>query len=220
VGVRHQQKPTVVLWIVNLNEVKDLRNWPGSAGILRPANGAVLRMTKAEDLELPHHLEFEQWVPFPLERVFAFFSNPENLPRIMPASSGTKLSALNRKPAPPPPPGIPGDKAAGVGSTIVTSFRVFPFLPARARWIARITEFERNRYFADVLDKGPFKSWHHRHEFHVETRGGIAGTLVRDVIDYEVGFGFLGTIADAFFVRRQMQSTFAQRQQTLRNLLA
>ena len=165
-------------------------------------------------------LEFEQWVPFPLERVFAFFSNPENLPRIMPASSGTKLIALNRMPAPPSPPGSAGDKAAGVGSTIVTSFRIFPFLPLRVQWIARITEFEWNHYFADVQDRGPFKSWHHRHEFRAETRGGVAGTLVRDLIDYEVGFRFLGAMANALFVRRQMQGTFAQRQQTLPKLLA
>jgi len=31
-----------------------------------------------------------------------------------------------------------------------------------------------------VQDKGPFKSWHHRHEFISETRGSIDGTLVRD----------------------------------------
>jgi len=166
------------------------------------------------------HLEFEQWVPFPVERVFAFFSNPENLPRIMPASSHTKLIVLNRMPAPPPPAGLANDKAAGVGSTIVTSFRVFPFPPVRAQWIARITEFEWNHYFADVQDKGPFKSWHHRHEFRAETRDGVAGTRVRDRIEYEVGFGSLGTIANAIFVRPQMQSTFAQRQQVLPKLLS
>ena len=166
------------------------------------------------------HLEFEQWVPFPIERVFAFFSNPENLPRIMPASSGTKLIVLSRIPAPPSPPGIIGDKAAGVGSTIVTSFRVFPLLPLRAQWIARITEFEWNHYFADVQDKGPFKNWHHRHEFLPDSREGTVGTLVRDVIDYEVGLSFIGEIANALFIRRQMEGTFAQRQQTLPKLLA
>jgi ligand-binding SRPBCC domain-containing protein len=166
------------------------------------------------------HLFFEQWVPFPIERVFAFFSNPENLPRIMPASSGTKLITLKRKPAPPSPFGLAGDNAAGIGSTIVTSFRVFPFLPLRARWIARITEFEWNHHFADVQDKGPFKSWHHRHEFSAESRGEVAGTLVRDVIDYEVGFDSLGEIANGLFIRRQMQAMFGQRQQTLPRLLA
>jgi ligand-binding SRPBCC domain-containing protein len=169
---------------------------------------------------MPHHLQFEQWVPFPIEHVFAFFSNPENLPRIMPAASGTKLIALNRMPAPTPPTGAASGKAAGVGSTIVTSFRVVPFLSLRAQWIARITEFEWNHYFGDVQDKGPFQRWHHRHEFQAETRDGVAGTLVRDVIDYDVGFGLLGGIAHALFIRRQMEHTFAQRQHTLPGLLA
>ena len=82
-----------------------------------------------------------------------------------------------------------------------TSFRVFPFLPIRRRWAAHITEFEWNRYFADVQDEGPFESWQH------------------DVIEYEVGFGFLGSIANALFIRQQMQTTFAERQGRLPNLL-
>jgi ligand-binding SRPBCC domain-containing protein len=165
------------------------------------------------------HLEFEQWVPFPIERVFAFFSNPENLPRIMPAASDTSLIALNRVPTPTPPSGTTGHQAAGVGSTILTSFRIFPSLPIRAYWIARITEFEWNHYFADVQDKGPFKTWHHRHEFKAETRDTITGTVVRDVIDYAIGYSFLGAIANSLLVRRQMQSTFQQRQKTLPELL-
>jgi len=166
------------------------------------------------------HLEFEQWVPFPVERVFGFFSNPENLPLIMPADSGTKVVQLNRLAPQLGAPGIVEGKAAGGGSMIVTSFRVFPFLPLRAQWIARITEFEWNHYFADVQDKGPFKRWRHRHEFHSEMRGGVAGTRVRDVIDYEVGWGILGAIANALFVRRQMRRTFTQRQQVLPKLLS
>ena len=103
----------------------------------------------------------------------------------MPADSGTKILGFKRVAPPSPPGGAAADSAAGVGSTIVTSFRVFPFLPLRAQWIARITEFEWNHSFADVQDKGPFKRWHHRHEFRADTREGVAGTLVRDVIEYE-----------------------------------
>ena len=169
---------------------------------------------------MKHRLEFEQWVPFPLERVFAFFANPENLPRIMPSASATRLIALKRVPAPEAPAGVSIEKAAGVGSTITTSFSVFPLLPLRRRWIARITEFEWNRYFADVQDEGPFRNWNHRHEFESAERDGVGGTLVRDVIEYEIGFGLAGTLADALFVRRQMENTFAQRQQILPQLLA
>jgi ligand-binding SRPBCC domain-containing protein len=165
-----------------------------------------------------HHLQFEQWVPYPLEHVFAFFSNPENLPRLMPASSAMRLDDLTRV---PPPTSAPGDnKAADTGSILVTSFRMLPFLPIRGRWIARIAEFEQNHHFADVQDKGPFKRWHHRHEFAAENRDGVDGTLVRDVIDYEIGFGWLGDTANALFVRRQMENTFRNRQETLSSLLA
>lgn len=161
-------------------------------------------------------LEFEQWVPFPLAQVLQFFSNPNNLPRIMPGSSGIRLVALNRV---PPLLLQANAKAAGVGTTIVTSFRTVPGLPFRSQWIARITEFEWHHHFTDVQDKGPFKRWHHRHEFHAETREFVEGTLLRDIIEYEVGFGPFGVLANILFVRNQMQRTFRERQRKLPQLL-
>jgi ligand-binding SRPBCC domain-containing protein len=170
-----------------------------------------------------HKVQFEQWVPIPIERVFLFFANPGNLPRIMPPQSGTELVQLKLV----PPPGFPEERAtvtgeaplAGSGSEIVTSFRLLPFLPFRARWVARITEFEWNHHFADVQTQGPFKSFLHRHELTEETRGPMRGTIVRDVIEYDVGFGWLGNLAQKFFVSRQFQRTFEYRQQALERLL-
>jgi ligand-binding SRPBCC domain-containing protein len=120
-----------------------------------------------------HRIQFEQWVSVPLARAFLFFANPGNLPRIMPPQTGTELVRLKLV----PPPGILEESAtvtdeaplAGVGSEIVTSFRVVPFLPFRRRWTALITEFEWNHHFADVQKQGPFKSFHHRHELAEET---------------------------------------------------
>jgi ligand-binding SRPBCC domain-containing protein len=171
---------------------------------------------------LPTQLQFEDWTPFPLPRVFAFFSNPENLPRIMPAATETRIDELRlvAPPLSPLPASGASPLAAGVGTVIVTSFRMFPPLLLRAQWIARITEFEWNHHFADVQQKGPFRQWHHRHEFQAETRNGIDGTLVRDGIEYEVGFGPLGALANSIFVGPQMRHTFAQRQKVLPRLLA
>lgn len=166
------------------------------------------------------HIEFEQWVPFPIERVFLFFADPHNLPRIMPPETRTALDEMKLVPAPNAPVAGSGrDAQAGVGSEIVTSFRVLPFLPFRARWIALITEFEWNHHFADVQKKGPFKTFHHRHQLIAETRNGLNGTRVRDVIDYEVGFGWPGRLLQKTFIRRQLQRTFAYRQQALEKLL-
>jgi len=166
------------------------------------------------------HIEFQQWATAPLERVFLFFADPRNLPRIMPPASGTRLVELRLKLVPAGGMGkSTSETLAGVGSEIVTSFRLLPFLPFRARWTALITEFQWDHHFADIQKEGPFKSFHHRHEFAAETRGGTNGTIVKDVIDYEVGFGFPGELAGRSFVLRQLRSTFAYRQQALAKLL-
>jgi len=47
-----------------------------------------------------HRIQFEQWVPAPIEKVFLFFANPTNLPRIMPPETGTELAALRLVPPP------------------------------------------------------------------------------------------------------------------------
>jgi hypothetical protein len=86
---------------------------------------------------MTHQVQFEQWVPVALEQVFLFFANPGNLPRIMPPGTGTELVRLKLI----PPPGIPPvresvtdrDPLAGIGSEIITSFRVARFLPFRVR---------------------------------------------------------------------------------------
>jgi ligand-binding SRPBCC domain-containing protein len=169
---------------------------------------------------MPNHLEFEDWVPHAVSHVFAFFSNPENLPRLMPAETHTRLDSLQRIAPPPAPDGHSSPSPAGVGSILHTSFRPISWLPVRQTWIARITEFEWNHHFADVQQKGPFKTWHHRHEFIAETRDVFSGTLVRDIIDYEVGFGPLGAIANSLFIGNQMRAMFAARQKTLPGLLA
>lgn len=169
---------------------------------------------------MPCQATFEQWVPYPLERVFLFFANPANLPRIMPPATDTRLDRLTLLP-PPSPPGssLPGTSLAGVGSLIVTSFRVLPPLPFRARWIARITEFEWNHHFADTQDRGPFRRFQHRHEFSAEQREGLAGTIVRDRIEYDIGFGLAGQIAQRLFVGPQMARAFRHRQHALEALL-
>jgi ligand-binding SRPBCC domain-containing protein len=167
--------------------------------------------------------QFAQWVGVPVERLFLFFANPGNLPRIMPPETGTQLLRVTLV----PPPGISPIQAtvtdqeplAGEGSEIVTSFRPIPFLPFRAKWTARIVEFEWNHYFVDVQEKGPFQSFRHRHELVAEERNGIMGTVVRDAIEYEVGFGFVGDLAQKFFVARKFEKTFAYRQRALEKLL-
>ena len=52
-----------------------------------------------------HHFNAEQWLPYPVELVFAFFSNPENLPRQMPTWQKARIEEATFAPPPPHPPG-------------------------------------------------------------------------------------------------------------------
>jgi ligand-binding SRPBCC domain-containing protein len=168
---------------------------------------------------MTHHFQTEHYLPVPVERVFLFFANPTNLPRIMPPSSGAQLARLRVF----APPGIQAASAivtdqgpvAGVGSEIVVSIRVLPLLPLRIEWVSEIIEFEWNSYFADIQKKGPFKRFHHRHEL----RSEHGGTVVRDAIDYEVGFGWLGVVANLLFVAAILRRTFRFRQRAVEQLL-
>jgi len=161
---------------------------------------------------------FEQWIPAPLERVFGFFSEPLNLPRLMPPELAAEIVSVRKVP-PLGPEAAPPSTAAGVGTEIRLSIRLLPFLPFRTRWVARIVAFEPDRHFEDVQVKGPFHRWRHRHEFESSERGGEQGTLVRDLLEYEVGLGWLGEVVARWLVARKIQDTFTARQERLEALL-
>jgi ligand-binding SRPBCC domain-containing protein len=134
----------------------------------------------------------------------------------MPRELGAALVRVDRV---SPPGAAPGSPEAGAGTVIEVSVKLFPPLPFRTPWVARIVEFERLRHFADVQDRGPFRRWEHRHEFEAREEGGRDGTVVRDVLEYDVGMGVLGELAERSFVGPRMARTFAHRQATLESLL-
>lgn len=67
--------------------------------------------------------------------------------------------------------------------------------------------------------KGPFKRFQHRHEFSAETRDVERGTVVRDVIQYDAGFGVLGDLTQKPFIAPSLKQTFEYWQRMLEKLL-
>ena len=169
-------------------------------------------------------LRWQQWEPYPVELVFAFFANPANLPHLMPPKMHMQLEDARIEPPPPRP--VAADLArrfksvaAGVGSEILISFFVIAWVPKRVSWMARITEFEWNSHFCDEQVRGPFDAFHHRHGIEAEFREGQEGTLITDEIEFSLPFGFIGDAGGAL-VRRQLASTFAYREKRLPQILA
>ncbi len=102
---------------------------------------------------------------------------------------------------------------------MVLTFRPIHRLPFRISWLARITEFVWNSHFCDEQLTGPFRSWKHRHGIVAETRDGVNGTLISDKVEYSLPGGPLGSLANALFVRRQMEAAFAYRLRRIEEIL-
>ncbi len=174
-----------------------------------------------------HTFEADQWLPYSLEQVFAFFSNPENLPRLMPQWQKARIEEATFAPAPGRPPSTLGVKFAGVvagaGTKMTISFRPFPFAPFRIPWDAEITEFAWNDHFCDVQHRGPFKYWHHCHSLRAETRtvDGVKtlGTLLHDKVEYEMPLGPLGEMGAKLLGTAQFKSIFDYRHKRTAELL-
>jgi ligand-binding SRPBCC domain-containing protein len=139
-----------------------------------------------------HRLERSQLVARPLPEVFAFFADAGNLEAMTPPTLGFEI----RTPRPIP---------VRAGTLIDYRLRLFglPF-----DWQTRIETFEPQVRFSDVQLRGPYRRWHHLHEFFATT----TGTLVVDTVDYELPLGPLGDLAHALFVRRTLAHIFDYRQ--------
>jgi ligand-binding SRPBCC domain-containing protein len=157
----------------------------------------------------------EQWVPFPLERVFAFFADPSNLPRLMPAWQAARIDSLELQ----SPGGEDRPHAAGRGSRILLSFRPLPLSPIRLRWLALIDDYVVDHHFCDMQVTGPFGYWRHCHLVNAETHGDADGTRVTDVVDYEWPTGRLSGAIDALGGRLRIRQLFRYRQHQLLRLL-
>ncbi|MGI8428969.1 MAG: SRPBCC family protein [Solirubrobacteraceae bacterium] len=147
-----------------------------------------------------HRLEREQVLDRPLDEVFQFFSQAHNLERITP--SWLNFKVLSREPI-----------EMHAGTVIEYRLRLYgvPF-----RWSSRIESWEPDHGFADRQVRGPYRLWHHRHEFAADGEG----TVVRDHVEYALPFGVLGELAHAAFVRRDLRRIFDFRHRAASRLLA
>ncbi|MEO5940181.1 MAG: SRPBCC family protein, partial [Candidatus Limnocylindrales bacterium] len=147
-----------------------------------------------------HRLSASQFVPRPIEEVFDFFSRPENLGRITPASMGFEFLTDDRE----------------MRADLVIRYRIRPLLGIPMTWTTKITGYEPPFRFQDTQLSGPYARWEHTHTF--ESVPG--GTLVHDEIAYAVPFGPLGDVANKLVVRTELERIFRHRAETIRTVFA
>ncbi len=81
-------------------------------------------------------------------------------------------------------------------------------------WEVKIVKIQRPNLLIDVAIKSPFKYWEHSHIF---TKRGNVWEL-KDVINYELPFGKLGSLFN-FFIKKELNKMFEFRHQVTKELL-
>ncbi|MCA9046033.1 MAG: SRPBCC family protein [Planctomycetaceae bacterium] len=139
-----------------------------------------------------YRLEAELWLDCPREEVFPFFADAFNLERITPPWLHFHVVS-------------PAPIEMSEGTLIDYRLRLhgIPF-----SWRTLISRWEPPFMFVDQQLRGPYRLWHHEHQF-IEAAGG---TLVRDVVDYSVpGGAFIHWL----MVERDVRKIFEFRMQQI-----
>lgn len=144
-----------------------------------------------------YQLYKEQQLDCDIETAWEFFSSPFNLSKITPKDMGFIVTSdLGNEP---------------IYEGLVIDYTVSPLLKIPMKWRTKITDVDFQKSFTDFQEKGPYKYWNHFHEF-IPNKKGV---LIRDTVDYELPFGFLGTIAHKLLVKRKLEAIFSYRNQIL-----
>lgn len=140
-----------------------------------------------------------QVLPIDLETAWKFFSSPKNLNEITPEDMTFKITS-----------DVPEEMYEGLFIT----YKISPFLGIQMDWCTEITHIKDQSFFVDEQRKGPYNIWHHEHHFEKVPEG----VLMTDILHYDIGMSFLGSIAGALFVHKKVESIFTYRYQKLETL--
>ena len=139
-----------------------------------------------------------QFVPATIEEIWDFISSPKNLKEITPERMGFDITS----------PNLPEKMYPGM----IISYKVRPLLGIPMTWVTEITHVVEKKYFVDEQRVGPYAMWHHQHFIEPHENG----VMMTDIVSYKPPMGFLGSIANAVLIKKQLEGIFAYREKALK----
>ena len=136
------------------------------------------------------------FLPISIDQAWEFFSNPNNLSKIMPSNMGFKVIDGATLPL------YPGQ---------IIEYSVTPLPLFKTTWISEINHISKPHFFVDTQLEGPYKLWHHKH-FLKEVKNG---TEITDVVHYQVPLGLLGRFLHPLIIKPKLNKIFNYREQQI-----
>lgn len=151
---------------------------------------------EGESVSVPEYrIERRQFIPAPVEEVFAFFADAANLDRITPPWLHFRILT---------PLPIPMAEGALIDYRI--RWKIVPLC-----WRSRIESWQPPHRFVDTQVRGPYRLWHHTHTF--EPDG--AGTRMTDVVRYRLRLGPLLSPLHPLLIRPDLEAIFDYRREAI-----
>ena len=141
-------------------------------------------------------LKQEQLLPIPIEQAWTFFATPKNLNEVTPKDLYFEITS-----------DLPDEMYEG----LIITYKIKPMLNIPINCMTEITHIKPGEYFVDEQRKGPYNIWHHEHHF----KAVEGGTLMTDILHYDVGKWVLGWIAGELFVHKKVKEIFEFRYKAL-----
>ncbi|MBX7181794.1 MAG: SRPBCC family protein [Bacteroidia bacterium] len=138
----------------------------------------------------------EQLIPLPIDQVWEFFATPKNLNSVTPKELDFQITSV-----------VPEKMYPG----LIITYKIKPMLNIPLDWMTEITHIQAPNYFVDEQRMGPYHIWHHEHHFK-EVQGG---TLMTDILHYDIGKSVFGWLAGKLFVDKKVREIFSYRYQAL-----
>ncbi len=135
----------------------------------------------------------EQQLDCDIDTAWKFFSSPGNLSLITPPEMNLKVEQ--------------GEGIKNIFTGMEINYTLTPLFKIPMKWKTKITQVDYPNSFTDLQLQGPYKYWNHHHEF-LENEDG---TLMKDTVEYQLPFGFLGSIVHQLLVRKKLKELFDYR---------
>ncbi|WP_411734281.1 TIGR01777 family oxidoreductase [Paeniglutamicibacter sp.] len=137
--------------------------------------------------------EYTTRLPYPRETVFRWFERPGALPRLSAPFAGTirqepdkGLAVGSRAVMDVAAPGTLGTSLAAVVGAGAHALGLPGWVRAEIPWHAKHISLNPGHDFTDVMESGPLARWEHQHLFADDGEGPNAGTVMRDVVEFEL----------------------------------
>jgi len=140
-----------------------------------------------------YQLVREQKIKASVDEIWDFISSPKNLKDITPDYMGFDITSQN----------LPDKMYEGM----IISYEVSPMLGIKTDWVTEITHVKDREFFVDEQRVGPYSLWHHQHIINKYKQG----VIMKDIVTYKPPMGFLGSIANSLFIRKQLDEIFDYR---------